>query len=71
MARIGFFIQSSNQELFVNNTNVLKEYYHSVIEKNGYDIDLYSFVGDRNAEQTYENGDTIYCKCNDRYPNKK
>lgn len=71
MARIGFFIQSSNQELFVNNTNVLKEYYRSVIEKNGYDIDLYSFVGDRNAEQTYEKGDTIYCKCNDRYPNKK
>lgn len=71
MAKIGFFIQSSNQELFVNNTNVLKEYYHKIIEENRYDIDLYSFVGNPNIEDTYEDGDVIYCKASDRYPNKK
>lgn len=71
MAKIGFFIQSSNQELFVNNTNVLKEYYHKIINENNYDIDLYSFVGNVNIEQTYEEGDTIYCKYSDRYPNEK
>lgn len=71
MAKIGFFIQSSKQELFVNNTNVLKEYYHNVIDENHYDIDLYSFTGKLDINQTYEEGDTIYCKCYDRLPNKK
>lgn len=71
MAKIGFFIQSSNQELFVNNTNVLKEHYHKVIDENNYDIELYSFVGNLAIEDTYEDGDVIYCKDSDRYPNKK
>ena len=69
MAKIGFFIQSSNQELFVNNTNVLKEYYHKVISENGYDIELYSFVGKTDLpEGICEDGDVIYCKCSDHYP---
>ena len=66
MKKLGIFILSSNQELFRNNTMVLKEYYHQVIDRNKFDIDLYSFIGDSDCITTYEDGDTIHCKCDDR-----
>lgn len=65
MAKLGFFIQSSNQELFKNNTEVLKEYYRQIIKDNNLDIELFSFTSDENASNVYEVGDTIYCNCND------
>lgn len=65
MAKLGFFIQSSNQELFKNNTEVLKEYYRQTIKDNSFDIELFSFTSDENATNIYEVGDTIYCNCND------
>ena len=65
--RLGIFIMSSHQDLFNTNTSLLKEYYHNVIINNGFNADVYSFVGDETCESTYENGDTIHCKCSDRY----
>lgn len=65
MRKIGIFIQSSNQELFKNNTEVLKEFYHSVIFENNLDVDLYSFTSDEKSSYVYEDGDTIYCACED------
>ena len=66
MAKIGFFIQSSNQELFKTNTNILKDYYRKVIKDNNLDIDLYSFTCDEKSPSVYEVGDTIYTTCSDR-----
>ena len=66
MAKIGFFIMSANQDLFCEESKILKEYYHKVIDDKKYDIELYSFTSDENSDKVYEDGDTIYCPCDDR-----
>lgn len=72
MAKIGFFIQSSNQELFVNNTRILKEFYLDVISKNNLDIDVFSFVGNTNVNSMYDNDNTtLVFDCDDRVVLKK
>ena len=72
MAKIGFFIQSSNQELFVSNTKILKEFYLDVISKNNLDIDVFSFVGNTNDTSMYnDDNTTLVFDCNDRIVLKK
>lgn len=70
--RIGIFIQSSNQELFMNNTRALLESYKRTISKLGLDMDVYAFTsGGANFGRTLRHGDTIYVPCNDKDVSKK
>lgn len=64
--KIGLFIQSSNQELFVKNTKILLDYYKRIISKKKYDIQVYSYTsnGMKNNDISIV-GNEIFLPCND------
>lgn len=66
MSKIGLFISSSNQCLFQRTTGMLKEHYKNIIRNNGYDIDVFSFQGGLNIDNTVLFDDTILCNADDR-----
>lgn len=66
MSKIGIFILSSEEELFRVTAQMLKKYYNSVIEKYNLDVEVFSFIGSNSEKETYLEGDTLYCKCDNK-----
>lgn len=65
--KIGLFIQSSNQELFVKNTEVLMKHYRKVIEHFGLNVDVRYFTSHDNPQENMMllKKDSIKVPCDD------
>lgn len=66
MAKIGMFISTANECLFQTEASLLKEHYKDIINKNHYDIDVFSFQGGLSIDKTLLYDDTILCNADDR-----
>lgn len=66
--KIGIFIQSSNQELYSKNTQIIKDYYKRARAGLQDEFDIYSFTSnpDSSCDYSYIYDDEMLLACNDR-----
>lgn len=65
MAKIGFFILTSKDQLFLTTAKMLKEHYNNIIKANNLDAEVYLFMGSETDKDTYEEGGIIFTEGSD------